>query len=187
VLHCLIGPPVHEGFSLEEIGPLWKFCAYMRGPHALEVLLHVFPGSQPRPLAFEGTAEEKQRLINACRLMVLTRCRKRAAQTLSDHFRFLLLSASLKEGIESYDQLIESAVVKTKPINPDIPTDGIWSALQRDQTASGGGAGEQQRFCNVSDTELIGSACDLVGSKADADRGRGLRETRALTVNRERA
>jgi hypothetical protein len=147
----------------------------------------VFPGSKPRPLAFEGTVEEKQRLINACRLMVLTRCRKRAAQTRSDQLRYLLLSASLKEGIESYDQLIESAMVMTTPINPDVPTDGIWSALQRDQTASGGGAGEQQRFRRVSYAELIGSACDLVGSKADEDRGRGLRETRALTVNRERA
>jgi hypothetical protein len=75
----------------------------------------------------------------------------------------------------------------TTPINPDIPTDGIWSALQGDKTASGGGEGEQQRVRRVSYAELIGSACDLVGSKADEDRGRGLRETRALTVNRERA
>ena len=94
VLHVVIGPPIRFGFSLDDLGSLWKFCSYMRGPHALDVLLHVFPGGKPRPWpsTFPATPAERRTLIAACKRMVLTRCLRPADMSPADIVRLLLLS-----------------------------------------------------------------------------------------------
>jgi hypothetical protein len=76
VLHTLIGPAVWLGFAPDDLPGIWKFFGYMRGRHALEVLMHVFPGPSPRPwpASFDVTPAERRRIIAACRGAVLTRC-----------------------------------------------------------------------------------------------------------------
>ena len=94
ILHVVIGPPIRFGFSLDDLGSLWKFCSYMGGPHALDVLLHVFPGGKPRPWppTFPATPAERRMLIAACKRMVLTRCLRPVDMSPPDIVRLLVLS-----------------------------------------------------------------------------------------------
>jgi hypothetical protein len=94
ILHVVIGRPLVEGFSMDDLGSLWKFCAYMRGPHALDVLLFVFPGGKPRPWpsTLPATLAERRALVATCRLMVLTRCLKIRDMSAADRGRLILLS-----------------------------------------------------------------------------------------------
>jgi hypothetical protein len=94
VLHVVIGPPIRFGFSLDDLGSLWKFVAYVSGPRALDVLLHVYPGGKPRPWpsTFPATPAERRTLIAACKRMVLTRCLRPAEMSPADIARLLLLS-----------------------------------------------------------------------------------------------
>jgi hypothetical protein len=93
VLHVVIGPPIRFGFSLDDLGSLWKFCSYTRGPHALDVLLQVFPGGKPRPWpsTFPATPAERRKLIAACKRMVLIRCLRPADMSPADIVRLLIL------------------------------------------------------------------------------------------------
>jgi hypothetical protein len=94
VFHQVIGRPIIDGFSLDDLGPIWKFCAYVRGPHALDILLYVFSGGKPRPWpsAFPATPAQQRALIATCKLMVLTRCVRIADMATDEMARFLFLS-----------------------------------------------------------------------------------------------
>lgn len=94
ILHVVIGRPILSGFSLEDLGPLWRFVGYMRRPHALDLLLHVFPGGKPRPWpsTIPATPSEQRTLIAACKRMVWTRCLRPADMSPADIVRLLLFS-----------------------------------------------------------------------------------------------
>jgi hypothetical protein len=94
ILHTVIGRPILYGFSLDDLGSIWKFCAYMRGPYALDVLLFVFPGEKPRPWPsnFPATPAERSELIAACERMVWTRCLRPADMSPADRSQLLFLN-----------------------------------------------------------------------------------------------
>ena len=83
ILHRVIGRPIIDGFSLSDLGSIWRFFGYMRGRHTLEVLLYTFPGREPRPwpASSPATPEQRARLIEACRGAVLTRCLPRVSSS----------------------------------------------------------------------------------------------------------
>jgi len=104
ILHRIIGPPIIRGFSLHDLGSIWKFFAYMLGRHAFEVLLYTFPGHKKRswPASFEATPAEQARLVARCKLAVLTKCIRIDELTPAELFRFLLLNERVqRESLET--------------------------------------------------------------------------------------
>jgi hypothetical protein len=124
ILHVLIGPPIRFGFSLDDLGSLWKFYSYMGGPHALDVLLHVFPGGKPRPWpsTLPATPAERITLIAACKRMVLTRCLRPANMSPADISRLLFLS-------EWFQDIQEAESVNLSGIGPIVEVD-VTSLLE---------------------------------------------------------
>jgi hypothetical protein len=94
IFHRVIGRPITHGFCLSDLGSIWKFIAYMRGRHSLEVLLYTFPGQETRswPASIEATPAEQARLVTRCKLAVLTRCIRIEELKPAELFRFLLLN-----------------------------------------------------------------------------------------------
>jgi hypothetical protein len=107
VLQVLFGRELVSGFSLEDLPSLWRFFAFMRGPHALAVLLHVFPGSRrrPWPASFRASPEERRRIIAACRGAVLARCLRRSRPTILHLRRLLALQSLLRRATGDRDDL----------------------------------------------------------------------------------
>jgi hypothetical protein len=98
IFHRVIGRPITHGFSLSDLGSIWKFFGYMRGRHTLEVLLYTFPGHKTRswPASFEASPDEKARLIEACRGAVFARCLPRVLSSVRDLKLILELVAGLE-------------------------------------------------------------------------------------------
>ena len=107
VLHRIIGPQFYQGFSVDDLGPIWKFYAYMQGRYSLELVLFTFPGSRPRPwpASFDVTPKERRCLVNTCRLSVLTKCLKREEATWSHLERLMELSNWIHEQLRENGDL----------------------------------------------------------------------------------
>jgi hypothetical protein len=74
--HIVIGPAIYRGFSLDDIGTLWKFFGYYRGRYTLASLLQTFPGSRTRPWPhwYSATPAERERVRTICRRAVQVFC-----------------------------------------------------------------------------------------------------------------
>jgi hypothetical protein len=124
ILHCVIGPALGEGFSLNDLGALWRFCGYMRGPHYLCALIEAFsgPGSLPGLATLPTSPEERARLVALGRRLVFTMCLRSADPSLSDIARLSRLWASHQHQLEEEGELqrIRDGIV---------PTDGLYEEL----------------------------------------------------------
>jgi hypothetical protein len=111
IFHQVIERPIIDGFSLDDLASIWKLCAYMRGPHALDILLFVFPGGKPRPWpsAFPATPAQQRALIATCKLMVLTRCVRIADLEPDEMARFLFLSKWFQQ-VDEADSVMCSGI-----------------------------------------------------------------------------
>ncbi len=175
ILQVVIGPPIHYGFSLDDLGAIWKFCAYMRGPHALDVLLHVFPGGKPRPWpsTFPATPSEQRALIAVCKRMVWTRCFGLADMSPADVVRLLLLNEWGQElheadcvklsGIGAISKVDVSSLVEPRAEDLDSITaascSSLVSILRGGCTGAGGGGtsdGNKQAGAGSTGLDLSG-------------------------------
>jgi hypothetical protein len=102
ILNAAIGPSYVQGFSLNDLGAIWRFCAYMRGCHELADILTVFPGNKVRPwsLSPERTPAQKAALISSVRRRVLTMCLRGRDLSVADSRNLILLQAILKAKIQ---------------------------------------------------------------------------------------
>jgi hypothetical protein len=117
---------VGEGFSVSDLGTLWRFCGYMRGPHYLDALIQAVPGarSRPWPATLPTSPEERARLVAAGRRLVLTMCMRSAGLGLSD------IALLHRQKAASLDQLEEQEEVHRigRGIIPVLdPRDGLHS------------------------------------------------------------
>src|SRR5271157_3617153 len=173
ILHRTIGPPIRYGFALDDLGSLWKFCAYMRGPHALDVLLYVFPGGKPRPWpsTFPATPSEQRALIAACKRMVWTRCLRPADMSPADIVRFLLLNEWFQDvqeadcvklsGIGAISKVDVTSLVE--PRTEDLDSSSPVSAQRGGCTgARGGGTSDRNKQTGAGSTDL-----DLSGKRVE--------------------
>jgi len=113
IFHRVIGRPITHGFSLDDLGSIWRFFGYMRGRHTLEVLLYTFPGREPRPwpASFRATPEEQARLIKACRGAVFARCLPRDLSSVRD----------LKQIMELLSVLEAKREERSRPLGVTFP------------------------------------------------------------------
>ena len=116
ILHQVVGPSIIDGFSLDDLGSIWKFWGYMRGLVALEVLLFVFQGgkSRPWPSSFRTTPAERRAYVASCKLAVLTRCMRVQELSAADRGRLILLCMRL----EQLDEVGHETCFKTGTISP---------------------------------------------------------------------
>jgi len=169
ILHVVIGPPIRYGFSLDDLGSLWKFCAYMRGPHALDVLLHVFPGGKPRPWpsTFPATPSEQRALIAACKRMVWTRCLRTADMSPTYIVRLLLLRKWFQDvqeaesvNLSGIGPIAEVDVTSlSEPQTEDLDSSAPVSVQRGGGTGAGGGGtsdGNRQVEAGSTDLDLSG-------------------------------
>jgi hypothetical protein len=146
IFHQVIGRPIIDGFSPDDMGCVWKFFAYLRGQHALEILLFVHPGGKPRPWpsTFPATLAERRALVATCRLTVLTRCLKIRDMSAADRAR-LILRSKWFERLDEADhvtcsetgaisQVDVGSLLGSRVEDPDsrIPGDGIPASASRD-------------------------------------------------------
>jgi hypothetical protein len=98
ILNAAIGPSYFQGFSLNDLGAIWRFCAYMRGCHELAAILTVFPGNKVRPwsLSPERTPAQQAALVSSIRRRVLTLCLRGRDLSVADYRNLILLQAILK-------------------------------------------------------------------------------------------
>jgi hypothetical protein len=102
ILNATIGPSYFQGFSLNDLGAIWRFCAYMRGCYYLADLLTVFPGNKvrARSLSPERTPAQQAALISSVRRLVLTMCLRGRDLSWADCRNLILLQAILKAKIQ---------------------------------------------------------------------------------------
>ena len=130
IFHRVIGRPITHGFSLSDLGSIWKLFGYMRGRHTLEVLLYTFPGHKPRswPASIEATPAEQARLVTRCKLAVLTRCIRIEELTPAELFRLLLLNERVqRRSLET--EHIGSGLAIGK--GGDVPSPLLQTCLER--------------------------------------------------------
>jgi hypothetical protein len=146
VLHQVIGRPIIDGFSLDDLGSIWKFWGYMRGSRTLDLMLFVFPGEKPRPWPSTicATMVERRSLIASCRLAVLARCVRVQELLAGDRGRLILLSKwfeRLDEGdcmtcseIGAISQVDVGSLLGSRVEHPDsrIPRVGFPASALRD-------------------------------------------------------
>jgi hypothetical protein len=153
ILHQVIGRPIIDGFSPDDLGCVWKFFAYMRGQNALEILLFMFAGGKARPWppTIPVTLAERRELIASCRLMVLTRCLKISDMSAADRARFVVLSKWFDQldevnrltcfGSGPISQVDVSSVLGSRVEDPDrmIPAHSSPVFVPHDLCAGSGG------------------------------------------------
>jgi hypothetical protein len=160
ILHCVIGPALGEGFSLNDIGTLWRYAGYMRGPHYLAALIQAFPGKRSQDLpATLPTSPEERKWALAGRRLVFTMCLRSADPSLSDIARLSRLMASHQNQLEEEEELhrIRRGI---------IPTDGLYDELHTICSGAGNiGAERSEETSSVSQTP---------GHTVAPDRGAGI-------------
>jgi hypothetical protein len=128
ILNAAIGPSYFHGFSLSDLGSIWRFCGYMRGCHQLAAVLTAFPGNKVRPwsLSPERTPAQRASLIASVRRRVLTLCLRGRDLSLADSRNLVLLQAILKAKIQ---RVQESRSVGRGIVPALDPCDGPGSTL----------------------------------------------------------
>jgi hypothetical protein len=125
VLHCLIGPALGEGFSLNDLWALWRFVGYMRGRHYLCALIQTFPGTCPFSWqATLPTSPEERRLVLAGRRLVFTMCLRNASPSLRDLACLSRLSTSYENQLEEQEALhrIRHGIMPTGDLYDELHT-----------------------------------------------------------------
>jgi hypothetical protein len=117
-----IDPAVYEGFSVDDVAPIWKMVGYFRGRYSLAVTLQAFPGTRVRPWPdwFPASPERRARLVRACRRAIFARCLPRNIAT-TKYLRWLLQLQAAAEAdyeeqygsLEPFAPLLTSATISS--------------------------------------------------------------------------